>query len=62
MATFKILEDYAEQLTPEVAETVRQRISSEYRMGLIDEDNYQELLDELRETIIDAGEQRPETD
>jgi hypothetical protein len=62
MTTFKILGDYAQRLTPDIAETVRQRISSEYRMGLIDEDNYQELLDELRETMIDAGEQMPETD
>jgi hypothetical protein len=62
MATFKILQDYAEQLTPDAAPAVRQRISSEYRMGLIDEDNYEELLDELRETLTAVNDDQPETD
>jgi hypothetical protein len=62
MATFKILEDYVETVTPDTAPEIRQRISSEYRMGLIDEDNYQELLDDLRETILNASSDPRETD
>jgi len=59
MATFKVLEDYAETVNGSSAAAVLERISSEYRKGLIDQENYEELLDDLREALDQQEAESP---
>jgi hypothetical protein len=52
MATFKVLEDYDfARPTPEHAGQVLNRIIEDRRAGLIDQENFDELVSDLQEEV-----------
>jgi hypothetical protein len=56
MSSFRILEDYASgALTRKVLPDLAGRIRRDFERGLIDRENFEELLSDLRDLELDWG-------
>ena len=49
MATYKVLEDYRLSIGPDTFKQLRAQIRTDYARGVVDRDNYEELLTDLKE-------------
>ncbi len=58
MATYKTFEDYCVSLSPNAFKKIRAMISHDFAKGLIDRNNYDELLEDLQTEIDDARDSR----
>jgi hypothetical protein len=56
MATYRTLEDYGELVGPRAFKAIRSLIHRDLKAGLIDRNNYEELMEDL-ETEIDEARQ-----
>ena len=54
MATYRTLEDYGELVGPRAFKALRSLIQRDYKIGLIDRNNFEELMEDL-ETEIDEA-------
>jgi len=54
MATYKTLDDYCVSWTANALEKVRAMISQDFAGGVIDQTNYEELLEDLESEVDEA--------
>jgi hypothetical protein len=54
MATYKLLEDYRDCLGPVSGDELRRAIRADYAHRVIDSDNYDELLSDVRDEELAA--------
>lgn len=55
MATYKTLDDYCVSWSPNALQKIRAMISQDFASGVIDQTNYEELLEDLENEIDEAS-------
>lgn len=58
MATYKTLGDYCRDEKPKGFKALRAKICDDFKTGVIDEDNYEELVEDLQDKIDEARIER----
>lgn len=56
MTTYRTLEDYGAIVGPRAFKALRALIRQDFRAGLIDDNNYDELMEDLQTEIDEARE------
>ena len=56
MPTYRTLENYGEIVGPHAFKAIRALIQRDFKAGLIDGNNYEELMEDLQTEIDDARE------
>ena len=54
MATYKTLDDYRVSVSPNAFKKIHAMVSADFKNGVIDENNFDELLEDLRTEIEEA--------
>jgi hypothetical protein len=58
MPTYKTLDDYRVSPTPNAFRKIHAMISADFKNGVIDQHNYDELLEDLRDEIQEGRTER----
>jgi len=56
MGTYRTLDDYGEIVGPRAFKAIRAQILRDFKAGLIDRNNYEELMEDLQAEIDEARE------